>query len=154
MFRYECGAWMTRCTVFRKKPGTIPHECRASTGLCLWQINLTTPALLGPPSSPIPYVSWGAAVFSWTQQPSCVVVVEIFQGRGKCPAGTTSLRQSDSSIRNWLYSLYLWGGKMDVMFLLLKSVGTSPECHNFSNMVDDSLGTSPTSSLRTHSLVP
>lgn len=118
MFRYECDAWMMRCSVFRKKSGTIPHECRASTGLCLWQINLTTPALLGPPSSPVPHVSWGTAVFNWTQQTSCFVVVETLQGQGKGPAGITSLRQSDSFVQSWLYSLYLWEGKMGVMFPL------------------------------------
>lgn len=85
MFRYnfECDAWMLRCTVLRKKPGSIPHDCRVSTRPCLWQINLTTPALLGPPSSPVPHIYWGAAVLNWTQQPSCVVVVEILQGHGK-----------------------------------------------------------------------
>lgn len=83
-YNYECDAWMMRCTVLRKKPGTIPRECRVSTRPCLWQINLTIPALLGPPPSPIPCVSWGAAVPNWTQQPSCVVVVEMFQGHTKC----------------------------------------------------------------------
>lgn len=40
---------------------------------------------LEPPSSPVSHVYWGAAVLKSTQQPSCVVVVEVLLGRGKCP---------------------------------------------------------------------
>lgn len=36
------------------------------------------------------------------------------------------------------------------MFLLFQSMGTSPDCHNFSNMMNGGLATSSTSSLRTY----
>lgn len=82
---YECSAWMMRCTVFRKKAGTIPCECKVSTRLCLWQISLTSLTVTGTSFLTSFTCLLGTAVLKLGSATSCVLEAEILLGHGKCP---------------------------------------------------------------------